>query len=178
MKLILSKKALTNKKGIVGICLGAQLIAEALGVKTQKSHHKEIGMFPITLTDDAKQDPIFNKFPSTFDVMHWHNDMPGISHEVGLVLLAKSEGCPHQAFRYGDRVYGLQFHLESTLELIKGMIHNCPEDLKPGQYIRTMEQLLESNFYDINAKMQDILVYMSTILCPEGCVEQNKSCTM
>lgn len=57
-------------------------------------------------TPPAATDPVFANFPQTFPVMHWHNDMPGISSEV--VLLASSEGCPHQAFRYDDRVYGLQ----------------------------------------------------------------------
>jgi GMP synthase (glutamine-hydrolysing) len=150
-EITLIEQAIKQNKRVLGICLGAQLIAEALGAKTQRSPHKEIGVYPIELLDSAKTDPIFSHLPKKLDVMHWHNDMPGIPNNA--VLLAKSEGCPQQAFRYGDRVYGFQFHVEMTKELIEGMIQHCPDDLKPGAYIRTAAELLSSDFEKINATM-------------------------
>jgi GMP synthase (glutamine-hydrolysing) len=157
----LIEKAIQGNKKIFGVCLGAQLISEALGAKTLRSPNKEIGMYSIEILDAAKEDPIFKKLPKTFDVMHWHSDMPGIPD--GGVLLAKSEGCPQQAFKYGDRIYGFQFHLEPTKELIEGMIANCPEDLKPGRYIRSEEELLNSDFDAINKKMFIVLDYMASL---------------
>src|SRR5579872_3246973 len=96
----LIKEALVEKRRIIGICLGAQLIGEALGAKTERSPHREIGAYPLELLPDAKYDPVFQQFPEKFNTMHWHNDMPGIP--ANAVLLAKSDGCPRQAFRYGD----------------------------------------------------------------------------
>jgi GMP synthase (glutamine-hydrolysing) len=154
----LIKQAINHKKRILGICLGAQLISESLGAKTERSPHREIGAYPIELFDAAKYDPIFQTLPSKFDVMHWHNDMPGIPQ--GGVLLAKSDGCPRQAFRYGDRVYGFQCHLELTPELVKGMIEHCPHDLKPGAFIMTKEQLMAVDYSQINSKLEAILDYL------------------
>src|ERR1700736_22997 len=67
-----------QNKPIVGFCLGSQLIAEALGARTRKSPDKEVGIFPVHLTDDGQRDPILKSFPTKFEVLHWHHDMPGI----------------------------------------------------------------------------------------------------
>src|SRR3990167_3818594 len=85
----LIKQAIKLNKRIVGVCLGAQLIAEALGAKTERSPNREIGMYPVELLDVASSDPVFRNFPAKFDVMHWHSDMPGMVD--GVVLLAKSD---------------------------------------------------------------------------------------
>src|SRR5262249_53997662 len=124
---------------IIGICLGAQLLAEALGAKTERSPNREIGMFLIEQLPEAQFDPIFGQLPQKFNVMHWHNDMPGLP--AGAVLLAKSEGCPRQIFRYGDRMYGFQCHFELTKELSYEMIEHCPGDIKPGTYVRTKKEI-------------------------------------
>ena len=84
-------KMIKQNKPIVGFCLGAQLIAEALGARTQRSPEKEVGIYPVRLTDDGRQDPILKSFPAAFEVLHWHHDMPGIPH--GAALLAHSTGC-------------------------------------------------------------------------------------
>lgn len=89
-------------------------------------------------------DPFFSKLPKSFDVMHWHDDMSGIPRDG--ILLAKSEGCPHQAFRYGDNVYGFQFHTELTLSVIEETIEKCRGDLEPGKFVRTKEEMLHSNY--------------------------------
>lgn len=160
-EIALAKKAIQAKKLVFGICLGAQIIAEALGAKTQRSPHREIGIYPVLLLEEGKNDPFFSKLSPTFDATHWHNDMPGIVQDM--VLLAKSEGCPQQAFRYGDRVYGFQFHLELTQDLIKGMVKHCPTDLEPRLYVRSADELQNANYDPINQQMVLFLEYMESI---------------
>src|SRR5579862_1536272 len=108
-EMALTKLIINQKKVVLGICLGAQIIGESLGAKTERSPNKEIGVFPIHLTTEGNQDFIFKQFPESFDVMHWHNDMPGVP--AGSTILAYSEGCPRQVIRYNERVYGLQCHM-------------------------------------------------------------------
>lgn len=157
----LIKRAVQLNKRVLGICLGAQLIAAALGAPAQKSPHKEVGVYPIQVLEAGRRDPVFERLPAAFDVFHWHNDMPSIPD--GAVLLAKSAGCPHQAFRYGDRVYGFQCHLELKKENIERLIKHCPEDLLPGEYIRTSSELLSSDFDAINEKLFSVLDAMALL---------------
>ncbi len=156
----LSRQAIAQQKPVLGVCLGAQIIAESLGATTTQSPNKEIGVYPIELTKEGEQDPLFKLFSKQFNVMHWHNDMPGIPKDA--VLLAQSAGCPRQAFRYGDRVYGLQFHLEMDTDCIKGMIEHCAEDLQPGRYVQTKEELLTADHASINQKMCMVLDYLAS----------------
>ncbi|HTM64453.1 MAG TPA: GMP synthase [Gammaproteobacteria bacterium] len=157
----LVKQALKQKKRILGVCLGAQLITEALGANTERSPNKEIGMYPVELLADAASDPVFGMFPASFDVMHWHSDMPGLAD--GVVLLAKSEGCTRQIFRYGDRVYGFQCHFELTKELVEAMIKHCNDDLIAGKYVMSPEQLMALDYRAINAQMDKLLDYLSSV---------------
>ena len=138
------------------------MIGESLGAKTERSPNKEIGVFPIQLTAEGINDPIFNKLPTSFDVLHWHNDMPGVP--AGSVILAKSEGCPRQVVRYNKRAYGLQCHMEMTTELVKGMIEHCPTDLRPGQYIQEAEKMLSTDMSKINEKMIFILNQLAMLI--------------
>jgi len=154
-EIALTKQAFAQKKVILGVCLGAQIIGESLGAKTERSPHKEIGAFPIQLTDEGINDPIFNEMPTSFDVMHWHNDMPGVPESA--VVLAYSEGCPRQVVRYNQRTYGFQCHMEMTTELVKGMIEHCADDLKPGQYVQDTEKMLATDTSEMNEKMTFIL---------------------
>lgn len=151
----LIKYAKSENKLILGFCLGAQLIGEAYGTKTEKSPNKEVGIFPINLTSNSSQDPIFNDFPKTFDVIHWHNDMPGLTEQSK--VLATSEGCPRQIVNYAKNIYGIQCHLEITRDLIKLMIEHFKSDLAPGKYIQARDQILVEDFPSINAKMCLIL---------------------
>ena len=144
-----------QNKPIVGFCLGAQLIAEALGARTQRSPEKEVGIYPVRLTDDGRQDPILKSFPAAFEVLHWHHDMPGIPD--GAVLLAHSTGCPHQAFRFADRVYGFQFHMEPTRDSIKPLLENAVNDLTPSKFTQTPDDILAFNFETMNQRLRYIL---------------------
>jgi GMP synthase (glutamine-hydrolysing) len=157
----LARQALDQKKRIVGVCLGAQLITEALGATTERSPNKEIGMYELELLDGAKSDPVFSSFPAKFNVMHWHSDMPGLVD--GVELLAKSEGCPRQAFRYGDRVYGFQCHFELTKELVEGMIQHCIGDLQAGKYVMSPEELIALDYSEINGRMDKVLDYLASV---------------
>lgn len=156
----LVKAAISADKVVFGVCLGAQIIGEALGANTEHSPNKEIGVYPIELTEEAKTDPLFQQFPPIFDVMHWHNDMPGIPKNSR--LLAKSAGCPRQAFAYGDKVYGFQFHMEMNEELMRGMVDHCANDLTTSQYVQSAQTLLGLNLNAINQKMHQVLDYLAT----------------
>lgn len=101
----------------LGICLGAQLIADVLGGRVYKGHSEEIGWYEVTLSEEGKRDPHLHFFPSTFPVFQWHSetfDLPD-----GAALLATSQDYPHQAFRFGDLTYAFQFHLEMTESMIR-----------------------------------------------------------
>jgi GMP synthase (glutamine-hydrolysing) len=157
----LAKEAIEQGKLVLGFCLGAQIIGEALGASTARSPEKEVGVYNIALTEKGKNDPLFHDFPTSFPVIHWHNDMPGETENS--VLLAYSEGCPRQVIRYTPKVYGFQCHLEITKEGIETMIDACPGDLAPSKYTQTKEQLLSNDYQAINDYMIKILNRLTEI---------------
>jgi GMP synthase-like glutamine amidotransferase len=111
------KETIQRGKRILGICLGAQLIAKALGSTVTKSPVKEIGWCEVSLTEEGLKDPLFTALPKAFPVFQWHEDTFE-TPKLG-TRLATSTAVPNQAFRYGDNAYGLQFHLEVTMEMIR-----------------------------------------------------------
>jgi len=125
------KEAIQRGKFILGICLGAQLIAKALGAKVFKAPVREVGWFDVSLTRIGLQDPLFSNLPKTFPVFQWHEDTFEIPRSAKLI--ATSSSVPHQAFRYGDNAYGLQFHLEVTEEMIQEWMRTYEEELKGSQ---------------------------------------------
>ncbi len=132
------KKAFKSGKALLGICLGAQLIAKALGARVFNSPAKEIGWYDVSLTRIGCLDPLFSSFPKTFSVFQWHGDTFEIPQ--GAKLIATSSSVPHQAFRYGGKVYGLQFHLEVTGEMINKWVEAYEEefvDEKNPQALKT-----------------------------------------
>src|SRR2546426_517147 len=100
----------------LGICLGAQLIAKAAGAEVTAGEEKEIGWYPLTLTEEGKKDRLLAGLPDTFPVFQWHGETFDVPR--GTVRLAGSERYSNQAFRLGEQVYGLQFHLETTAPMI------------------------------------------------------------
>src|SRR3989449_4029704 len=100
----------------LGICLGAQLIAKAAGAEVTAGEEKEIGWYPLTLTEEGKKDRLLAGLPDTFPVFQWHGETFDVPR--GAVRLAGSERYSNQAFRLGEQVYGLQFHLETTAPMI------------------------------------------------------------
>jgi GMP synthase (glutamine-hydrolysing) len=160
-EITLIQQAIENNKIILGICLGAQLIGQALGAKAEKSPYKEIGVYPVELTEAGKVDPLFKKFSHFFETMHWHSDMPGLPHDAK--LLAKSEGCPRQAFSYGDRIYGFQFHFELTPTLVEEMVAHCQNDLLPGEFVQSSEMMNKKDFSSFNQKMYLTLEHLTEL---------------
>jgi GMP synthase (glutamine-hydrolysing) len=124
----LIQRALRDGKPVLGICLGSQLLAAALGGKVTKGGQKEIGWFPVTLTRDGAEDPLLAGAPSSFTALHWHGDVFELPR--GAVSLASSALTAHQAFRHGANAYGFLFHMETTAPLIEGMVKNFDGELR------------------------------------------------
>lgn len=122
----LIKEALKIRIPVIGICLGAQLIAKAAGAKVLKNPVKEIGWYKISLTEKGLADPLFKGLEKEFLVFQWHGDT--FSVPKGGVQLAESTLCKNQAFKIGS-AYGLQFHIEVTPEMIKNWIDSYKEEL-------------------------------------------------
>lgn len=153
------REAISAGIPILGICLGAQLLASALGAKIYKNSQKEIGWFDITKVPN----PGF-QFPDTIKVFHWHGET--FTLPPGAVHLARSAACEQQAFQYGENIIGLQFHLETTQETINSLIKNCNDELISDIYIQPETSIKYEkieNFGKINNLMSLILNYITKI---------------
>ena len=117
VEMSLVRSAIEHELPVLGICLGAQLIAKALGAEVRPHSEREIGWYPLSVTAPARSDPVFGHFEEPDHVFQWHGDTFDIPD--GAVHLAATSGCTNQAFRYGDNVYGLQFHLEVDEPMIE-----------------------------------------------------------
>ena len=132
------KKAIEADKIVVGICLGSQMIASALGADVYRGKNKEIGWLPITFkNEDARF--LFDSFERTTIVFQWHGDTFDLPE--GAKLLASSVGCVNQAFIYNEKVLGLQFHMEVNEKSCFGMLDNGSDELVNGKYIQTEEYI-------------------------------------
>ena len=133
-ELALIRRALDAGTPLLGICLGAQMIAKALGARVYRNAELEIGWAPVHLTEGGRADPVLSGLPSPATLFHWHGeafDLP-----AGAEWLAWSAKCRNQAFRYGSRVYGLQFHPEVTAAMIADWCEqpvNCGDMAAVGQ---------------------------------------------
>ncbi len=153
------RTAVTAGKHVLGICLGAQLIANSLGVSVYRSEHKEIGWFPINGTPSS--DGSAFRFPNELEVFHWHGETFELPADA--VRLAKSEGCDNQAFQLGQNVIGLQFHLEITPESAAAIVFNCREELIPSRYVQKESTILAAapdKYETVNAMMGCVLTYL------------------
>jgi len=132
------RMSVATGKIVLGICLGAQLIAEAMGGTVSKNKDEEIGWLPVKMTPDAKRSTVFGFMPEEVTAFQWHGDTFTIP--PGARKLASSEACENQAFEIG-RAVGLQFHLESSKESIEQLIENCGGDLAEGRYVQDVERI-------------------------------------
>ena len=112
---------------VVGVCLGSQFMAKSLGATIRPGKALEIGMTPVRLTAEAKQDPVFSTLPESFHVFEWHGEVFDLPKDC--VSLAGSDIAPLQAFRYAARAYGLLFHLEMEENGIESLCRECAPDL-------------------------------------------------
>lgn len=142
------------QKAVLGVCLGSQLIGEALGAKFGHSPEKEIGKFPIMLTEEGLVNRKFSHFGHGLEVGHWHNDMPGLTPDAK--ILAYSEGCPRQIVEYSNLVYGFQCHMEFTPEVVELLIQAAEQELPllaGHRFVQQPEILREHDFRDMNHKL-------------------------
>lgn len=146
-------------KAVLGICLGAQMIASALGAKVFPGPHKEIGWHEIWA--EEREAGCF-RLPAMATVFHWHGetfDLP-----AGAVRLAHSAGCRNQAFQIGRRVIGLQFHLETTPDNVAAMLDHCGDELVAGPYIQSVAEMAsvpDTAYVNINRLMGEVLNFIS-----------------
>ena len=147
-------------KPVLGVCLGAQLIASAAGEKIYQNSEKEIGWFPVEGVSSINTSNF--KFPPSMTVFHWHGETFNLPQ--GAIHLARSQGCETQAFQLGKSVIGLQFHLETTPESALNLVSNCRDELQPAKYVQTESEILSAGpetYHAINNLMSDVLSYLS-----------------
>jgi GMP synthase-like glutamine amidotransferase len=153
----LVRAAILAGKRVLGICLGAQIIAEVLGGKVIPNAFREIGWFPVTKRSECGSSVLLNAFPDEILAFHWHGET--FSLPDGALLLASSTGCRNQGFVVNDRVVALQFHLEMTMQGARDLIRHCPEDFDGTLYVQDAEAMVadRANFTAINTVMDTLL---------------------
>jgi GMP synthase (glutamine-hydrolysing) len=139
---------------LLGICLGAQLIAQTAGGKVYQAEEKEFGWYGVEFTGDGERDPLFQGFPRSYEVFQWHEDTFSIPPQGKRLVTA--EGCPNQGFKVGKQCYGIQFHLESDATMINGWLHSPMEDLSASRRVKIKE--------DTQLKEQECLVWGEQLL--------------
>ncbi len=127
-ELALIESALKADKPILGVCLGSQLLAATLGAQVRRGEQREIGWYPVRLSNHAKDDRLMRGLPSEFVAAHWHSDVFDLPKDT--IALASSDKTPVQAYRYGTKAYGLLFHAEMTREIMTALVSEFGEGLK------------------------------------------------
>jgi GMP synthase-like glutamine amidotransferase len=134
-------------RAVLGICLGAQLLADVLGGTVTRAPQREIGWWPVEITPAGRATAVFSDFPNGLTVLHWHGDTFAIPS--GATNVASSQACPHQAFALDDgRLVGLQFHLEETRDSLAALVANAGDDLAsdPSEpWVATADDLLRED---------------------------------
>ena len=153
------REVIKSGKLVLGICLGAQLIASAMGARIFPNTVKEIGWFPIHAVH-SNDGSVF-RFPPSETVFHWHGETFDLPPEA--IRLAKSEVCENQAFQLGKSVIGLQFHLETTPESAREIISHCRDELVASTFIQTEDEILSakpSRYTSVNQLMGSVLDFL------------------
>jgi len=149
------KQAMDSNTRILGVCLGAQLIADVLGARVYPNDYKEIGWFPIEGVQTHKKIGLL--LARAGEVFHWHGDTFDLP--TGATHLAKNRACEHQAFSVGDQILALQFHLETTPNAARALIDNCGHEIVDAPYIQPACEILtdQREFERINRLMSECL---------------------
>jgi GMP synthase (glutamine-hydrolysing) len=153
----LIRQAVECGKTVLGICLGAQLIAAALNAAVRPHVHREIGWFTVTRTTAAEQTYLAPSLPQSLEAFHWHGDTFELPR--GAVPLARSRGCENQGFLFGERVVGLQFHPEMTPEVLRELIRQCGDEIGQGPWEQPPAKMIADGgrFAAANQVMFDLL---------------------
>ncbi len=141
-------------KAVIGVCLGCQLIGNALGAEFEHSPEREIGVFPIQLTANGLADKKIAHFDSPLLVGHWHNDMPGLTAESK--VLAKSTGCPRQIVAYTNLTYGFQCHMEFTPDTVELLIAEEVDFLTKNTthpFVQKPDQIRHHDYRKMNSQL-------------------------
>lgn len=139
------KQVLEAGKPVLGICLGAQMLADILGARVYKNRYMEIGWFPVRAAVHKKEIDFLKGMPDDIIVFHWHAqtfDLP-----AGAVHLFESDGCKNQGFIYGNRVVALQFHPEVNEERIQSLIDRFGDRMADGPFVQKEEEMLGQEKY-------------------------------
>ncbi len=158
-------EAIHRDRTVLGVCLGAQLIAEVLGGGVRRHTHKEIGWFPVNLTKCAENLPPFEGLPKSFPAFHWHGetfDLP-----PGALHVAASDACSQQAFVYGRRVVALQFHLECTPASIDAMLENCGNEICPAPFIQS-RNVIQDNYGVVSDTRRNLEALLDALIRERG----------
>lgn len=126
--------ALKAGKSVLGVCLGAQLMADVLGARVARNRHPEIGWHPVELGARAQRTWMAEAFPPRFTAFHWHGDAFEIPS--GAVSLGASEACEHQGFLYGHNALALQFHPEVTGAGVEDLLRECAHELTARPFVQ------------------------------------------
>jgi GMP synthase (glutamine-hydrolysing) len=137
------QKAIHSNKKILGICLGAQLITDALGVEVYPNSEKEIGWFEVEVKPSFQYYLPGIQLPAQLNVFHWHSDTFDLPE--GAINHVSSENCQNQLFTIGENIMGVQFHFEATNDTVKAMVANCYSELVAGRYIQKSNEILNNN---------------------------------
>lgn len=163
------REAIERGASVLGVCLGAQLIARALGARVYANAEREVGWWPVSGLSVESAAPGWARAGATNAVFHWHGetfDLPD-----GAVPLASSAGCANQAFQVGRRVIGIQFHLETTPDLVRALVAHCPDDLAPGAFVQSDDELRsvgDGAYTALNGLMANTLEYLCEPMTGRG----------
>ena len=146
------REAIDRGVAVLGVCLGAQIIADVMNARIFPNEFKEVGRLPIEAIKGSEDKFVF---PERMMAFHWHGDTFDLPD--GALHLARSEGCENQAFQLGKNVIGFQFYLETTMETTELMIENCPDDFANGRYVQSVDAMRKATA--VNANLANRLVF-------------------
>lgn len=156
------ESAILKGKIVLGICLGAQLIADVLGAAVYPNAHKEIGWFNIQKTEDAGLSRLAEIWPESIEAFHWHGDTFELPSNT--VQIARSAACENQGFIKDDRIVALQFHMEITKQGLENLMANCRNEITDAPYVQTPAEMVsdDQKFKKINTVMINFLNLLAT----------------
>jgi GMP synthase-like glutamine amidotransferase len=158
-------QAIKKGKKCIGICLGSQLISNALSERVYPNAEKEIGFFPVVFTERALSHPFFNHFTNPYTVFHWHGDTFDLPDSA--VLIASTEECRNQAYIIGNSILCFQFHIEMDQQLIEELLFQDAHELEEeGRFIQKAD-MIRMNFQVLEQNRKDLFLLLDKFMDPE-----------